>query len=85
MVLAIPGRVAGLNGGDRVIRGGSWNSNARNVRAANRNWNDPGNANDNLGFRLLRALVRAGWPARDPIGLAFAGLSCDESKAGPGL
>ena len=77
--------MAGLNGGDRVIRGGSWNSNARNVRAANRNGNDPGNANDNLGFRLLRALVWAGWPSKDPIGLAFAGLSCDESKAGPGL
>jgi hypothetical protein len=75
--------VAGLNGGDRVIRGGSWNSNARNVRAANRNGNDPGNSNDNLGFRLLRALVRA--PAKDPIGLAFAGLSCDESKRGSGL
>ena len=76
--------MAGLNGGDRVIRGGSWNSNARDVRAANRNWNDPGNANDRMGFRLLGALVRAGWPARDPIGLAYAGLSCDESKAGLG-
>jgi hypothetical protein len=76
--------VAGLNGGDRVIRGGSWTSNARKVRAANRIGNDPANANNNLGFRLLRALVRAGWPARDPIGLAYAGLSCDESKAGLG-
>ena len=35
----------------RVIRGGSWNSNARNVRAANRNWNDPGDRDNNLGFR----------------------------------
>ena len=77
--------MAGLNGGNRVIRGGSWNDNARNVRAANRNGNHPGNANDNLGFRLLRALVRAGWPTKDPIGLAFAGASCDESKLGPGL
>jgi hypothetical protein len=75
--------VAGLNGGNRVIRGGSWNENARNDRAANRNGNDPGNSNDNLGFRLFRARVRVGWPAGDPVGLAIACLSCDESKAAP--
>ena len=34
-----------------MIRGGSWNNNARNVRAAYRNWNKPGNRNNNLGFR----------------------------------
>jgi formylglycine-generating enzyme required for sulfatase activity len=33
------------------MRGGSWNNSAQNVRAANRNWNHPGNRNDNLGFR----------------------------------
>lgn len=53
-------------GPKRVIRGGSWNSNARNVRAANRNWNEPGNRNDNLGFRLSRAQSWAGWPTPDP-------------------
>ena len=42
------------SGQDRVIRGGSWNEQARNVRAAYRNWNRPGNRNDNLGFRLVR-------------------------------
>jgi len=46
------GRKAGAN---RVIRGGSWNNNARNVRAAYRNHNDPDNRNDNLGFRCARA------------------------------
>lgn len=53
------------SGQHRVNRGGSWNSTARNVRAANRNRNDPGNRNDNLGFRLVRAQRWAGWPAPD--------------------
>jgi hypothetical protein len=35
-----------------VIRGGSWNNNPRNLRAANRNRNTPDNRNNNLGFRL---------------------------------
>jgi len=35
-----------------VNRGGSWNNDADNARAANRNDNDPDNRNDNLGFRL---------------------------------
>ena len=34
-------------------RGGSWNNDdASNYRGANRNRNDPGNRNDNMGFRL---------------------------------
>ncbi len=45
-------------GADRVIRGGAWNNDARNVRAANRNANDPSNRNNFLGFRLARALAR---------------------------
>ena len=36
----------------RVYRGGSWNNNPRNLRSANRNRNAPGNADNNLGFRL---------------------------------
>jgi formylglycine-generating enzyme required for sulfatase activity len=36
------------------MRGGSFNNNdARNLRADNRNNNDPGNRNDNIGFRLV--------------------------------
>lgn len=42
-------------GSSRVIRGGSWNNNARNCRAANRNRNTPDNRNNNLGFRLALA------------------------------
>ena len=44
----------------RVIRGGSWNDDARNIRAAYRNHNDPANRNDNLGFRCARAHERGG-------------------------
>jgi formylglycine-generating enzyme required for sulfatase activity len=36
-----------------VNRGGSWNNNAKNCRAANRNNNNPDNRNNNLGFRLV--------------------------------
>ena len=36
----------------RVLRGGSWNNNPQNVRAANRNRNDATNRNNNSGFRL---------------------------------
>lgn len=53
----------------RVIRGGSWNNEARNVRAACRNGNDPSNRNDNLGFRCARAHVWTDvreWPGRCP-------------------
>ncbi|MCP5007363.1 MAG: SUMF1/EgtB/PvdO family nonheme iron enzyme [Planctomycetes bacterium] len=42
-----------LTGSNRVIRGGSWNNNARNCRSSNRNNNDPSNDNNNLGFRLV--------------------------------
>ncbi len=38
-------------GAGRVKRGVSWNNNAQNLRAANRNNNSPSNRNNNLGFR----------------------------------
>jgi len=38
--------------GTRSLRGGSWNNNARNLRAANRNRNTPSNRNNNNGFRV---------------------------------
>jgi formylglycine-generating enzyme required for sulfatase activity len=38
-----------------VVRGGSWNNNERNARAAYRTYNDPANANDNIGFRCARS------------------------------
>jgi formylglycine-generating enzyme required for sulfatase activity len=38
-----------------VNRGGSWNNNAINGRAANRNNNTPDNRNNNNGFRPARS------------------------------
>jgi formylglycine-generating enzyme required for sulfatase activity len=43
------------DGANRVVRGGSWNNNARNVRSAYRNRNEPGNRDNNLGFRCAGA------------------------------
>ena len=40
-------------GSNRVIRGGSWNNNASNLRSGNRNNWRPGNRNNNVGFRLV--------------------------------
>jgi len=39
----------------RVVRGGSWNNNQANARAAYRNNNAPDNRNNNVGFRLACA------------------------------
>ncbi|MEM9723096.1 MAG: SUMF1/EgtB/PvdO family nonheme iron enzyme [Bacteroidota bacterium] len=40
-----------MNGSNRVLRGGSWNNDATNLRVSNRNNNDPSNRNNNNGFR----------------------------------
>ncbi len=41
---------------NRVLRGGNWNNNANNTRCANRNNNNPDNANNNIGFRCVRGI-----------------------------
>jgi hypothetical protein len=52
-------------GDNRVLRGGSWNNNGRNCRSANRNNNEPDNANNNIGFRLARAQHAVGMSVID--------------------
>jgi hypothetical protein len=42
------------------VRGASFNNEARNLRAANRNRNEPGNSNNNIGFRCVRDVERKG-------------------------
>jgi hypothetical protein len=39
----------------RVLRGGSYNNESRNVRCAVRNRNNPNNRNNNIGFRVVVA------------------------------
>ena len=41
------------SGSSRVLRGGGWSFDARDVRSAFRLWHTPGDRNGNLGFRLL--------------------------------
>lgn len=53
----------------RVLRGGSWNNNGRNVRSACRNNWEPDNRNDNAGFRLARARRGAGGRPLDQTGI----------------
>lgn len=77
----------GRQGSNRVNRGGAWNSNARNLRAANRNANEPGNRNDNLGFRLAGAqtLPRAACvrSAPDQTAVATGGACRRRTQRGP--
>lgn len=80
-----PAGDVGHKASHRVNRGGAWNNSARNCRAAYRNANHPSNEWHNLGFRLARALRRAGWRAMDPAGVATAASRCGKQQAGPGV
>ncbi|MBF0626344.1 MAG: SUMF1/EgtB/PvdO family nonheme iron enzyme [Magnetococcales bacterium] len=71
----------GPRGSNRVNRGGSWNNNPANVRSANRNnWN-PGNRNNNLGFRLASTTPRQTGRVYGSC-LRAQGLSKPSSRAG---
>jgi len=56
---------SGPVGRHRVLRGGCWNNNDRaNLLSSNRNHNQPGNRNNNNGFRCV--LVVSGGKALEP-------------------
>jgi hypothetical protein len=46
------------SGSSRGLRGGSFNNYENNLRASNRNNNDPTNENNNIGFRVARPLKK---------------------------
>ncbi len=73
-MMTAPGQVArsGSPGTD-VLRGGGWNNNSNNARAANRDNNAPNNRNDNNGFRV--AVVSA--HVRLPLLLVAFNGECD--------
>lgn len=73
----------GHKGRNRVLRGGSWNNPAENVRAAYRNDNDPSNRNANIGFRLSRAHRRCGGIVDDPAAIPSVGDDADGKKLVP--
>ena len=50
-----------------MVRGGSWNNQAQNCRAAYRNHNHPGYDWDNNGFRLFAAHPPDSSPTADPV------------------
>ncbi len=76
----------GRTASDRVNRGGSWNNDARNCRAAFRNRNSPDNRWNNLGFRWARALGCAGWRPWDPAAVQSLGRpTCGKQHRGPGV
>ena len=55
-----------VTGSDRVLRGGSWVSFARLVRAAQRYASAPGSRDSSIGFRLARGQVPAGGTESPP-------------------
>jgi hypothetical protein len=56
-------------GSNRVIRGGSWNNNAGNLRSAKRNNNAPDNRNNKLGLRFVSTRQQ---PGEDRPRISFA-------------
>jgi formylglycine-generating enzyme required for sulfatase activity len=43
-----------------ALRGGAWNNTADNARASIRNRNQPDNANNNVGFRVVLSIAGSG-------------------------
>ena len=47
-----------LSGEYKIIRGGSWEGNTRYVRVMYRGKTLPSSKSDNLGFRVVRSIIR---------------------------
>ena len=69
---------------DRVIRGGSWSSLARSVRAACRVWYSPESRSDYLGFRCRVRGAEPSPAAAEQAELARAGKGGSSQRAGSG-
>lgn len=72
---------AQAKGQNRVLRGGSWNNNGRNLRSAYRNGNEPDNRNDNIGFRLAQL---TGYRTQGPAGCPVLNNCSDKKRCGRG-
>ena len=60
-----------------MLRGGSFNNNAHNVRSAYRNNNNPDNRNNNIGFRVASTLRQTPESVTlESAGQILAGLHC---------
>ena len=70
-----------------MLRGGSWNNNARNCRSAYRNNNNPDNRNNNNGFRLVLPQLtgRGGCRPADPGEIPSPKNTGQKPYAMPGL
>ena len=71
----------------QVLRGGSFNNDTRNLRAANRNRNAPDNRNNNIGFRCVRDVERgrlSASAARAAAATAVAGVRALLPDRAPG-
>ena len=62
--------------GARVLRGGSWTTDAQNVRAADRNASSPGDRYVDIGFRCARVQGQASGLDAAPVGRA----PCQEAE-----
>ena len=69
-------------GSQRVLRGGGWYGNARDVRAAYRYWDAPCDRSDVIGFRCARVQGRE--PGKQGEGAERANLARPGPRSGSG-
>jgi hypothetical protein len=77
--------VRGRANNHRVLRGGAFNNNERNVRCAYRNRNEPDERNNNVGFRVVVAHDFPRSVPELPGGFTEASRPRREKRRGPSL